>query len=66
MYIHIRIYIYVWDKPEKNLKGKVDELLFESLAFLLPFLICLKTVTKVPYLLLVMWNFKENNLILTS
>lgn len=65
MYTHICIYIYVWDKPEKNLREKVGEVLFEPLAFSSPFLI-LKPVTKIPYLLLVMWNFNEINLILTT
>lgn len=63
---HMYVFIYVWDTPEEKLREKMGEILFKPLVFSSPFLICLKTTTKIPDLLLVMWNFKEINLILTS
>lgn len=56
------MYLYLCVRQaRKELKGKNERGAFSS-----PVLICLKTVTKIPYLLLVMRNFKEINLILTS
>lgn len=52
------VFIYVWDKPEEKLREKIREVLFDPL-FVTFF--DLPQSNKIPYLLLLMWNFEEIN-----